>query len=135
MPFRRSLTKRLFAGVCGGIAAFLRLNAWFVRLVFMVLTLAGSWYGILFYLVLWALLPPSTLASMPPVPAANAETPGTDDRTPSGTRRDRILFGVAIVTTGALMLIPALLPISQDALFLPVSALALGGAWMLRELL
>jgi phage shock protein PspC (stress-responsive transcriptional regulator) len=53
----RSFTNRVFGGVCGGIAAPLPVNAWLVRLVFVVLTpvtLGG--FGVL-YVMLWLAVP------------------------------------------------------------------------------
>lgn len=57
----RSFTDRLLGGVCGGIGAGLRLNAWVVRFVFAAGTLAtlgavGIWYG-----ALWLALPQDSL--------------------------------------------------------------------------
>lgn len=49
----RSVDDRLIAGVCGGIAASLNVDANLVRLVFAVLALAGG-AGILLYFALWA---------------------------------------------------------------------------------
>jgi len=50
--FERSSDDRLSAGVCGGIAARLAVDATLVRLVFAILALAGG-AGILVYLALW----------------------------------------------------------------------------------
>ena len=52
LPFERSERDRVVAGVCGGIAAALGVDATLVRLVFAVLALAGG-AGILLYLALW----------------------------------------------------------------------------------
>jgi signal transduction histidine kinase len=53
LPFERAKHDRVVAGVCGGIAATLRVDATLVRLVFALLSLAGG-AGILLYLSLWA---------------------------------------------------------------------------------
>jgi len=52
LPFERSEHNRVVAGVCGGIAAAVGVDATLVRLVFAVLALAGG-AGILLYLALW----------------------------------------------------------------------------------
>ena len=52
MLFERSSDDRVIAGVCGGIAARLAVDATLVRLVFAILALAGG-AGILVYLALW----------------------------------------------------------------------------------
>lgn len=46
----------MLAGVCGGIAEYLRVDPNIVRLVVVVLTLAGG-SGVLLYLIGWLLLP------------------------------------------------------------------------------
>jgi signal transduction histidine kinase len=53
LPFARSESDRVVAGVCGGIAAALGVDATLVRLVFAFLALAGG-AGIILYLALWA---------------------------------------------------------------------------------
>jgi signal transduction histidine kinase len=53
LPFARSESDRVVAGVCGGIAAALGVDATLVRLVFAFLALAGG-AGIVLYLALWA---------------------------------------------------------------------------------
>lgn len=57
----RSFTDRLLGGVCGGIGAVLRLNAWVVRVLFIVgtavtLGAVGIWYA-----AMWLALPQSSL--------------------------------------------------------------------------
>src|ERR1700712_4737876 len=53
MPFRRSEDERVLAGVCGGVASMLAVDATLVRLAFALLALAGGAGGLL-YLALWA---------------------------------------------------------------------------------
>jgi signal transduction histidine kinase len=53
LPFERSDDDRILAGVCGGIASALGVDATLVRFVFALLALAGG-AGILLYLALWA---------------------------------------------------------------------------------
>src|ERR1700712_624504 len=52
MPFRRSEDERVLAGVCGGVASALAVDATLVRLAFALLALAGG-AGILLYLAPW----------------------------------------------------------------------------------
>jgi signal transduction histidine kinase len=53
LPFERSGDDRVIAGVCGGLASRLGVDATLVRLVFALLSLAGG-AGILLYFALWA---------------------------------------------------------------------------------
>jgi phage shock protein C len=52
----RSSTDRKLAGVCGGIAQYLGWDPTLVRLLWILLTLAGG-SGILIYLILWVVMP------------------------------------------------------------------------------
>ncbi|HEY1479568.1 MAG TPA: PspC domain-containing protein [Gaiellales bacterium] len=52
LPFRRSNDDRVLAGVCGGVASTLAVDATLVRLAFALLALAGG-AGILLYLAVW----------------------------------------------------------------------------------
>ena len=54
---RRSRTDRLIGGVCGGLAEFFGMNAFWFRLLFFILGLPGGVPGVLPYLILWAIIP------------------------------------------------------------------------------
>jgi phage shock protein PspC (stress-responsive transcriptional regulator) len=53
----RSFTNRVLGGVCGGIAAPLPINAWLVRLVFVVLTPVTLGAFAVLYAMLWLVVP------------------------------------------------------------------------------
>ena len=60
----RSATDKVVGGVCGGLAAYFRLDPLIVRLAFVVFALAGG-ASVLLYIVLWIVVPvgePSTTA-------------------------------------------------------------------------
>jgi phage shock protein PspC (stress-responsive transcriptional regulator) len=59
----RSFTDRLFGGVCGGLAAAFRLNAWIVRIIFAAAALATLGAAAIWYGALWIALPQSSLVS------------------------------------------------------------------------
>lgn len=52
----RSEKDRMLAGVCGGIADFLRVDPSIIRLLWVLFTLAGG-SGVLVYIILWIILP------------------------------------------------------------------------------
>jgi phage shock protein C len=52
----RSQTDRKLAGVCGGLADYLKLDAIIIRVGFVVLTVLGG-AGIPIYLAMWLLIP------------------------------------------------------------------------------
>jgi len=53
----RSFNERVFGGVCGGLAAALRVNAWLVRMLFVLLTLLSLGAFVVVYVVLWWVVP------------------------------------------------------------------------------
>jgi phage shock protein C len=62
---RRSTTDRMVGGVCGGLAEYTGIDTALWRVAFVALTLLGG-SGVLFYLVLWVLVPaPSTGPATP----------------------------------------------------------------------
>ena len=54
----RSSSQKMVAGVCGGVAEYLGWDATIVRVIWVILTLAGG-SGLLLYLILWLLMPQS----------------------------------------------------------------------------
>jgi phage shock protein C len=56
-PLRRSRTDRLIAGVCGGLAEFLGIRAFWFRLAFLIALIPGGVPGLALYLLLWLIIP------------------------------------------------------------------------------
>jgi len=52
----RSRSDRKLAGVCGGLAAFFSLDPTLIRVLFVILALAGG-SGIVIYLAMWIMVP------------------------------------------------------------------------------
>lgn len=55
--FRRSRGDRMIAGVCGGAAELLNVDATLVRVVLVVAALLGVGTGVLVYLACWLIVP------------------------------------------------------------------------------
>ena len=53
----RSMTDKYIAGVCGGIAQYFGIDSTLVRVVFILLVLAGVMPGLLPYVVAWMIMP------------------------------------------------------------------------------
>lgn len=53
----RSRTDKKIAGVCGGLAKYLGVDATIIRVIFVILLLPGGLPGILPYAVLWIVVP------------------------------------------------------------------------------
>lgn len=54
---RRSRSNRVFMGVCGGLAEFFGISAFWFRLAFIIALIPGGVPGILIYLLLWLIIP------------------------------------------------------------------------------
>jgi phage shock protein C len=61
----RSRTDRMLAGVCGGLATYLGVDAVWVRLFFVLITVVPNGIGILVYLILWIIMPEAGQESLP----------------------------------------------------------------------
>lgn len=54
---RRSRHNRVVAGVCGGLAEFFGISAFWFRLAFLLALLPGGVPGLLPYILLWLIIP------------------------------------------------------------------------------
>lgn len=54
---RRSRRNRILAGVCGGLAEFFGISAFWFRLAVLIALIPGGVPGILIYLILWVMIP------------------------------------------------------------------------------
>jgi phage shock protein PspC (stress-responsive transcriptional regulator) len=54
---RRSKHNRVFLGVCGGLADFFGIDAFWFRLAFLIAFLPGGVPGLTLYLLLWLIIP------------------------------------------------------------------------------
>ena len=80
----RSASDKVVAGVCGGLAAYFKIDPVIVRLAFVVFALAGG-ASVLLYIVLWIAVPLGDATSMPAI------------RAPSGEMTAFVLIGVGVV--------------------------------------
>ncbi len=54
---RRSRNNRVIAGVCGGLAEFFGISAFWFRLAFLIALIPGGVPGMALYLLFWLILP------------------------------------------------------------------------------
>ena len=57
VSLRRSRHNRVLAGVCGGLAEFFGISAFWFRLAFFIAFIPGGIPGLVPYLVLWIIIP------------------------------------------------------------------------------
>ena len=115
----RSTTNRVVAGVCGGIAEYLQVDATLVRVFFVIGSIITGGLGLLGYIILVVLLPlpgqpapfvktsgvtTSTLegaASSDPTATAPIASPPAD---PEAAERRRAAVGLFLIALGAIFL-------------------------------
>lgn len=106
----RSRSDRVIAGVCGGLGAYLKLDATLLRIFFVVLFLASG-VGVLLYLLLWIVIPNQDETASA---RFDSDEVGRRAATMSGELRDavsgpspraRVWIGAAFILLGALLLI------------------------------
>jgi phage shock protein C len=56
-PLRRSRHDRFIAGVCGGLAEFFGIPAFWFRLAFLIALIPGGVPGLALYVLLWLVIP------------------------------------------------------------------------------
>lgn len=117
----RSLTDRVLGGVCGGLSAYLGINAWWARLLFILLTVLSSGAAAVLYLMLWWMLPVDLLPDAPP--------PGRDLIRLLSVAGLIILVGLLVVAQG----MDALRGPGGIDLFWPGMVLLLGAALLWQQ--
>jgi len=155
MPARleRSTTNKVIAGVCGGIAEYLAVDATLVRVVFVVGTFLTAGLGILAYIVLLILMPLSgrpapfvatprsgegpTDVSTPPADPATA-SPATQDPAARAaeTERRRMAFGYLLIVLGVALFLgnAGAFRFIQWQLVWPLVLVAIGALLLLQRM-
>ena len=115
----RSTTNRVVAGVCGGIAEYLQVDATLVRVFFVIGTIITGGLGLLGYIILIVLMPqpgkPPPFVKTSGVTTATLEDAANNDPTaappvvsppadPEAAERRRAAVGLFLVALGAIFL-------------------------------
>lgn len=131
----RSVKQRMIGGVAGGLAEYFDIDAVIIRLVFVIVALAGGG-GLLVYIVLWIVLPENsaqkysfqqTQPGYTPAEPSSGETPADagssdwKDRTATSSqepfnynvkekRTGGLIGGLVLITLGCLFLVDRFVP-------------------------
>lgn len=111
---RRSSDDRVIAGVCGGLGRYLGVDPILLRIVFVVLAIAGG-SGVLLYVLCWIFIP----SERP------GETLGPTRSMPGAT--GRILAGTALIALGTILLLDRVWP-WFDRVIGPITLIVIGVA-------
>ena len=118
MPERleRSLTNRMWSGVCGGIAEYFSVDAGVVRAFFVIATILTAGLFLIVYVALIVIMPlpgrPGPFDATPPPPAQSSADPGETQvlppsrpHTPEEAARRRQGVGWLLVALGVIFLL------------------------------
>ncbi|MCD4686519.1 MAG: PspC domain-containing protein [Anaerolineae bacterium] len=123
----RSLTDRVFGGVCGGLGSYVGVNPWWVRGLCIILGIFTAGTGVLIYLALWYMLPPETLADLPV---------GADIHHRVTNPETMILIGGVVIVMGLVVLARNLGILSSENgdAFLPLVVILFGLTLLIKQL-
>ncbi len=83
-PFRRSHSKRMIGGICGGLSDYLNIDVTIVRVAYVLLTLfTAVWLGVLAYVVMLIVVPEESLATQE---SETSKKPATQTKTASAAK-------------------------------------------------
>jgi phage shock protein C len=86
---------RALGGVCGGLGAYLGINAWWVRVTFIVLALFTVGVSVVLYLMMWLVIPQQTIHELPIGTEAGAQQVSAETLVLLGS--GVVLFGVVVL--------------------------------------
>ena len=121
-PLRRDSRRRALAGVCAGIARYLRVDPLVVRIAFVAAAAAGG-IGVVLYVVAWVLMPADGQAS----------GSATELRPRTGRSAIEVALGVGFLLLSALLAFRAAGIWLSDAVVWPLVLVAAGGALIWRQ--
>lgn len=146
----RSRKFRVFGGVAGGLAEYFHLDVILVRILFIIITLFSG-LGILFYIVLWIVVPeepfdmaygfkmPQGEPASPPESSTGSSAEGekagenifgSPDFTvppPAAKNTGRVTAGAILIIIGVLFLADKIFPYFDFSDILPVALIGIGG--------
>lgn len=133
----RSRSDRVLAGVCGGLAEWLKVDPSLIRIAWVVLALATAVVPfVVLYIVMAVVVPERPVGAAPPSwgpvpPGPEAPGPGPGPQAPSGgqTRSEdlAVVFGALLVVVGLVFLVDRWFAIRIDwGLVWPAALVAVG---------
>ncbi len=132
----RSRKNRIVAGVAGGIGEYFDMDPVFIRVVFVLATLAGAW-GLLAYVILWVVVPKENLAFETGAQTTQGEIPmsenDNDRRTSSRKHGSGMVGGITLIVLGALFLANNYMPDFDFSNTWPLILVAVGTGLILKS--
>ena len=115
----RSVTDKMLAGVCGGLAEYFAIDPVIVRLVFVLAVVFGAGSGILAYIILWIIVPQRPFFITP----FNQEQPKSESTDSSDEKKsENIEFDMSLLKNK---------PKSNTSIYAGAFLIFLGGIFLL----
>ena len=142
----RSVTDKMLAGVCGGLAEYFSIDPVIVRLIFVLAVIFGAGSGILAYIILWVIVPQKPYIITP----FNPEQPKGDSTTSADEKKNEdtqfnmnvmnnkpqnnrsIYAGAFLIVLGGIFLLDNFVPHFHFGDFWPLILIGLGFAIILN---
>jgi phage shock protein C len=134
----RSTVDRKVGGVASGLARYFEIDTTFVRLAFVIMALLNG-MGVLFYLVLWLIIPDEDSRELSGEAAlrANVEDIKTQAERVTGNLRGNgrgpELIGIILVALGAIFLLHQFVPAIPAGIVWPLVIIGAGVLMLIRR--
>lgn len=133
----RSRKNRVVAGVAGGLGEYFDIDPVFVRVIFVLATLAGGW-GMLAYVILWIVVPNEKLCFESQPKPKEGETVMEEKYTAheyqERKHRHSMVGGTVLVVLGVLFLANNYLPNFDFSYTWPLILVGIGAAMIMNSL-
>ncbi len=142
----RSVTDKMLAGVCGGLAEYFAIDPVIVRLIFVLAVIFGG-SGILAYIILWIIIPqkPYIITPFNTNPPSGDSSSSTEEKKSENTNQDMnyvnvnktqsnrsIYAGAFLILLGGIFLLDNFVPHFHFGDFWPLILIGLGFAIILN---
>ena len=145
--FLRSSTDKKVAGVAGGLAEYFLIDPILVRLLFIILALAGAGVGILAYIILWIITPEkpidlfsnqnqTNMHNQPPSEEHHQEPkqqPVGSPDFPRNPNRGNLIGALVLITLGLLFLADEFMPHVNFGDLWPILLIVIGFGLLLKS--
>lgn len=133
----RSDTQKVIAGVCGGLSEYFDIDPVIIRLLFVLIVLAGG-AGVLVYLIGWIVIPkrpyfPAEAGTHTGTPPGNAGQAGTTMTYSTSSTFPQYLPGLILILVGAVLLIRQTVFWFSWKLLLPIVLVGVGVVLIMRS--
>jgi len=142
----RSVTDKMLAGVCGGLAEYFAIDPVIVRLIFVLAVIFGG-SGILAYIILWIIIPqkPYIITPFNTNPSSGDSSSSTEEKKSENSNQDMnyvnvnktqsnrsIYAGAFLILLGGIFLLDNFVPHFHFGDFWPLILIGLGFAIILN---